>query len=110
MQYVRNHFGIVIKKCCASCIHKQLQGKGAAVTRICDAGEGIIKPSALCQDWQMIPTLDNAGKGDGRVKCPQYIQYLRSKPIGGDTPVSVFRKEWLESGKQLYDNDFSKQI
>lgn len=110
MKYVRNHFGIVVKKCCASCIHKQLQGKGAAVSRICDAGEGVVKPSALCQDWQMMPSLDNAGKGDGRVKCPQYIEYLRSKPIGGETPVSVFRNEWLAMGNTLYDNDFSKQI
>lgn len=108
MKYVRNQYGIAIKKCCASCAHKHIIGKASVISRLCDAGEGVVQPSHLCKDWRMVAELDNAGKGGGRVKRPDYIDFLRRHPIGGETPVSVFREEWLKQGKPLYDKDLSR--
>lgn len=113
MKYVRNTYGIVVKKCCASCIHRHLQGKGANVNRICDAGEGLVNSGDLCADWAMEPSLHNAGKGDGAVKSEKYINYLKKELPNGDFSVGNtdrLRTQYKREYGDIYDSNFTKVI
>ncbi len=69
--FTRNKYGISIVKCCASCKFKQLDNR----TRLCLAGEGAVPSSYVCSGWQMNPTYENVGKGDGSVKTSEYLHY-----------------------------------
>lgn len=79
--YVKNQYSISIKKCCASCLHHD--SKGEDYIRYCKKGMGKRRLDYYCgSGWVMMPGLDNAGRGGGRVKKPQYIQYVREHGPG----------------------------
>ena len=72
-EYYVNRYRIVIKKCCASCMHKH---PNSEFMRICDSGEGLVKPSFCCEKWQMHPKLNNAGKGGGKVRKKEFLYFV----------------------------------
>lgn len=71
-EFYKNRYGILIKKCCASCIHCLLDNRG----RVCDYGEGHTSSGYLCTDWELKPPLEKAGMGGGKVKRHEYSVYL----------------------------------
>ena len=74
-EYVKNKYGIAVVKCCASCLHHD--SKGEDYIRYCKKGMGKRRLDYCCgSGWAMMPSLDNAGKGGGRVKKPQYIKFV----------------------------------
>lgn len=116
MRYVRNSYGIPIKKCCASCVHKHINPQGAIIERLCDAGRGVIESSGYCEGWHMQPFLDNAGKGDGQVKKKEYVEYITACRLNesegkiSPMPAGTLRKAWEGSEGSCYDDDFKKVI
>ena len=62
---VRNSHGCKIKKCCASCQYKCIEGDG---TRICATLMLKVEQKFKCKQWQMSDGLMNAGKGGGVVR------------------------------------------
>ena len=60
---VRNAHGCKIKKCCASCQHKCIEG-----TRVCASMMLKVQQKFKCKKWQMSDGLKNAGKGGGVVR------------------------------------------
>ena len=84
-EFERNRYGINIKKCCASCLHHTDGSKDHL--RLCNR-YGIENPlDYLCvKGWEMMRpgnppkpgeiNLQNAGRGDGSVKKPQYIKFV----------------------------------
>ena len=62
---VRNAHGCKIKKCCASCQHKCIEGDG---TRVCASMLLKVQQKFKCKKWQMSDGLKNAGKGGGVVR------------------------------------------
>ncbi len=78
-QFVKNKYGISIVKCCASCKHHD--SKGEDKVRYCKKGYGKHYLDYYCgRDWEMNPSLNNAGSGGGKVKKPEYIRYITSNP------------------------------
>ena len=84
-EFEKNRFGIQIKKCCASCKHhtdgekdnkrKCLRyGVEHSLDYLCAKGWEMMRPGNPPKPGEL--NLDNAGKGDGRVKKPQYIKYV----------------------------------
>ena len=73
-EFFVNPFGIRIKKCCASCKHN----KDAVneLTRMCEIGMGIVKPSFSCRNWKLRQGLENAGRGDGNVHRHAFNMYM----------------------------------
>lgn len=70
---VRNDQRIKVKKCCASCIYRDILANGSRVCNLMQImREGIDK----CPSWEMAPGLRNAGKPYGRVKEKQYLRYV----------------------------------
>ena len=67
----KNRFGITIVKCCASCRHKKCDNR----MRLCMRGKGNVSPDYLCDKWEMAEQLEIVGKGDGKVKQKEYLEF-----------------------------------
>lgn len=63
--YVRNVFGIRVRKCCASCALKRYK---SFHKRICILDNKHVEASWSCMEWQMTEGLKNAGRKSGVVK------------------------------------------
>ena len=84
-EYVKNKYNISIKKCCASCQHhtdgsndrKRKCNKYATehpADYCCNKGWELMHPSDPPKPGEI--NYDNAGRGDGFVKKPQYIKFV----------------------------------
>ena len=76
--FTKNTHGISIAKCCASCKFNNGVADKAGLRRLCQQGEGNVKPSDYCRTWTMKPELDNVGKGGGKVKKKAYIDFVNN--------------------------------
>jgi hypothetical protein len=75
---VLNGNGVVIKKCCASCEHKEIGRSDNQ--RICMMGEGEVPKDYLCPDWAMSQLCKNITLVHrGRVKKPHYIAWCKAE-------------------------------
>ena len=63
--FERNQFGIVYKKCCASCALKKYSYDGK---RFCKLNNEKVEAQDVCEHWQMSEGLKNAGRKSGVVK------------------------------------------
>ena len=74
VSYARNAQGIAIKKCCASCVFKELTiGRNP---RRCMVRDESVKPREYCCLWAMSSQLEAVGTAQGRVKRKEYLEYL----------------------------------
>ena len=73
MEFYKNDFGVKIKKCCSSCIHKTDKNGGL---RSCEKGYNAVRNNFLCADgwWELDPTYNIAAKGGGKVKKRKYLE------------------------------------
>ena len=85
---VKNRYGIEIKKCCASCQSKQYKNEQL---RNCKLGENGVKPTYYCDCWKMQESLDNAGKGGGKIRKQSWFRFL-AESLTGD--ISLVEKEY----------------
>ena len=65
METVTNMFHASVRKCCASCRHRDVENDG---TRICQLMQLKVAPAFVCPRWQMSDGLQNAGMSGGVVK------------------------------------------
>ena len=65
MEFERNQFGIVYKKCCASCALKKYSYDGK---RLCSLNNKEVGALHICRKWQMSEGLKNAGRKSGVVR------------------------------------------
>ena len=73
-QVMRNEHGIEVKKCCASCKHKDLTRLLSA--RFCSLHQKKVKPREGCKQWEMSEQMQAAGSAGGKVKKKAYLQYV----------------------------------
>ena len=71
---MRNEHGIEIKKCCASCKHKDLTRLLSA--RFCSLHQKKVKPREGCKQWEMSEQMQAAGLSGGKVKKKAYLKYV----------------------------------
>ena len=62
---VRNEHGVKVKRCCASCLHKEITNEGA---RVCALMVLKVEQKFRCKQWQMSEGLMNAGMSMGVVR------------------------------------------
>lgn len=102
---MKNKYGIEIVACCASCLHKHA---GTEHSRICDAGEGVVSPKHLCIKYEMHDRLQEAGKGGGRVKKKDYLDFLLNYEQPEDEKLRIKlsqqRAEYMEKYGNIYLN------
>ena len=75
VEFTLNHFGISVKKCCASCAYKE---QSRLITkRRCTKHGRDVRPCHLCDCWKMDEKAKAAGKSRGHVKCKEYLDFYR---------------------------------
>ena len=62
---VRNKYYIKVKRCCASCQHKEVEADG---TRTCKLKQETVSQKSRCKHWEMSDGLKNAGLSGGVVR------------------------------------------
>lgn len=72
--FVRNQFGIRVKKCCASCAFKDLTR--AVTERYCKEHAKTVNACKVCNSWKMSSLLQSMQFSDGQVKRREYQLYL----------------------------------
>ena len=94
-EWMPNEYGIMIKKCCASCGHKCLDDFG---NRRCMLTGRPTRGCCVCKDWEISSQLATLGEEHGKVQCREYqltlmevrTSELRAKAMGKEiTPASV---------------------
>ncbi|SHL27198.1 hypothetical protein [Xylanibacter ruminicola] len=79
VKFTKNHFGISIKMCCASCAYKE---QSRLITKRGCAKHGReVRPCYLCDCWKMDEKTKAAGKSRGRVKRKEYLDFFRQVRI-----------------------------
>ena len=73
-QVTRNQHGIEVKKCCASCKHKDLTR--LVLARYCSQHHEKVKPRECCEQWEMSEQMQAAGTSGGKVKKKAYLKYV----------------------------------
>ena len=98
--FVKNEAGIVIKKCCASCKHKEfVMDEGE---RHCQLHDKDVYPKHVCEDWQMCKPLCTAVYSLGKVKCSKYICYVKASRRR-DEKKKVKRRTAIEDIRMEYE-------
>lgn len=69
VEQMPNRYGIMIKKCCASCAHKCLNDFGQ---RNCLLTNKRVRASHVCGDWEMSERLETFGREKGKVQRREY--------------------------------------
>ena len=69
VERVPNRFGIMVKKCCASCQHKCLDD---LARRKCELTKRPVRANYSCDNWQMSEQLDMIGCERGKVQRREY--------------------------------------
>lgn len=101
-KYYINKHGIRIVKCCASCQHKDLH----AGNRVCLMTRSNIKGTYVCREWKVAEHLANAGKGDGKVKKKEYLQFVMDNrnPRERLSNLAVHKAEFEKEHGSIYIN------
>lgn len=105
IETVKNKYGNDVVVCCASCRHNL--GALSDRARACGNGQGAMKPSSFCKHWEMRPALDNAGKGDGKIKKKEYLDFFLEHPKtieGVRIPIDFIREEYEKKNGTIYTN------
>ena len=70
MDIRKNKRGIRVKRCCASCKHKEIDSYGI---RYCTKG---YESHETCRHWCMRDDLRNVGTPFGAIKSKEYLHYV----------------------------------
>ena len=73
-KFTRNAFGIQVKKCCASCAHKQLNR--TVSQRVCAKHNKEVRACEVCECWKMSDMLKSFCMSEGQIKRREYQLYL----------------------------------
>ena len=103
--FTTNKYGVSIVKCCASCKFRQLDNR----IRLCTAGEGSVPSSYVCNSWEINPTYENVGKGDGNIKTSEYLHYALDR-LFDDYNTSVAASQNGIIHKRLSIADIRKEF
>ena len=72
----KNHFGVAVKQCCASCKMRKITSDG---NRTCGLSGKKVASGHCCSRWTVSTRLHNAGMGGGQVKSWHYLSYYRER-------------------------------
>ncbi len=103
--FARNRQGVKVLKCCASCQHKCVMPDG---TRLCAlVMDLIVEPDFKCHKYEMQKGLLNAGKGGGKVKRHEYLEFVRETRMQERMAID---KGLMKANEQQSANALRKQF
>lgn len=109
--FVLNPYGVRIKKCCASCWHKQI-GKGED-ERICMKGQGSVKKNYLCKDWALAEgCMKIKMEHRGKVKTPHFIAWMKKEVERIAESDREYKEKMLaiQVLPERYENDYGSRF
>lgn len=92
--FIVNVTGLRIKKCCASCAYKVLEGREVVTRRCTKTGEEV-EGCKLCRRWRLRKPLVTAGRFAGRVKRKEYLMFLLN--------VRLKEQEDVKAGREVVE-------
>lgn len=111
--FIRNQFGVTIRKCCSSCAHKDV---GIADhLRDCRLHQHQREKTYVCSDW----TISRAKGGlngnvnlaticpyaNGRVLKPQYVHFMQSRlEIANNMKEKTEALDFIRKSQEVYSN------
>ena len=108
--YKLNQNKLRVKKCCASCMHKDLEGNLTDCVnhiRWCSKNRMTVLNDECCEDWKINREIDMAGGGEpGRVKKAEYITWFgatwpKLQALGWTAQQA--RDQWeIDNGTSVY--------
>ena len=111
LPYTHNEQGVLVKRCCASCTHKDLtsmRSKRRCKIRDCD-----VKSCNVCSLWQMSKQVRVAGQGMGMIKRKEYLMYLMEQRMEEqrqrDDGIKV-RERKVETIRKIFEKDSKSSI
>ena len=107
---IANEYGIMVKKCCASCGNKEYDEQGL---RCCQLTGKHVRGKAVCDNWSMNEGLKCAGCKRGKVQSRAYqltlmeirVSELNEIAEGKDvglTPVESIRRDFELRNGSIY--------
>lgn len=73
-KFIRNAFGIQVKRCCASCAYKRLNR--TVSQRVCAKHNKEVRACEDCPQWKMSQLLKAFCTSEGQIKRREYQLYL----------------------------------
>ena len=113
--FKKNEYGIRIRLCCASCIHK---AEHMEQTRKCTLFDSKVFPDGLCSSYKVHPRYLNVGSTpEGRIKRKEWMDFFHrfhgatlgakedGTPLERKTKlISVIAKNWeVANGSRFID-------
>ena len=112
-RFIRNRFGIRVKKCCASCAFKNLTR--AVTERRCKEHAKRVNPGEVCECWKMSSVLRSIQFSDGQIKRREYQLYLLNvrteeleKKVKKQKSIETIRAEFESLYGSIYINPLNK--
>ena len=105
MEEVVSTFHIHVRKCCASCAHKDLTR--AVSVRYCSVHDKNVKPCDYCKEWRLSEQLKNAGNALGKVKRYDYLMYaldIRHNEAEKEELGVVYQPKTIDQIRQEFEN------
>ena len=120
-KFTRNAFGIQVKKCCASCAHKQLNrtvsqrvcAKHNKEVRACEVCEcwkmsdinKEVRACEVCECWKMSDMLKSFCMSEGQIKRREYQLYLL-KIREREAEIDVEEEQSIEDIRKEFESQF----
>ena len=104
--YSENGYGMSVRRCCASCVHKALTGK--LRYRKCLKHLCLTKAHNVCSDWEMNFPSRQAGASEGKVKRREYQMFLlevREAEIKAEEQGQQVEVKTIEEIRQLFEQE-----
>lgn len=104
--YSENGYGMSVRRCCASCVHKALTGKlryRKCLKHLCQ-----VKAHNVCVDWEMNKPSQKAGASEGKVKRREYLMYVlevREREHLAEKQGNKVAPMTLEEIRQLFEQE-----
>lgn len=108
-KFTRNAFGIQVKRCCASCAHKQLNR--TVSQRVCAKHNKEVRACEVCECWKMSDMLKSFCMSEGQIKRREYQLYLlkirereAESNVEEEQSIEDIRKEFESQFGSIYIN------
>ena len=106
-----NRYGIMVKKCCASCQHKCLDD---FARRECQMIRRRVKAGYVCGDWEMSEQLETLGCEHGHVQRREYqltlLEVRASEGLAEMKGLTISPKPLEDIRKEFEDQHGSRYL
>lgn len=102
IKYIKNGYGTLVKKCCASCAYKDLTR--ARSVRRCTLHSVDVNSGDVCRYWKMSRQLRAVGRSQGCIKSKEYLDFYRD--VRSDEEAASVETHMTEEIRELFKQNY----